>query len=46
MKPKNKNSAPNFLSFFFSFFENFGLQEDPGTWNYLQSKNVYAGLFT
>lgn len=44
MKPKNKNSAPNFLIFF--FFENFSLQEDPGTWNYLQSKNEYAGLFT
>ena len=43
MKPKNKNSAPNFLIF---FFENFSLQDDAGTWNYLQSKNVYAGLFT
>lgn len=34
MKLRNKNSAPNFLIFFL----NFSLQEDPGTWNYVQRK--------
>lgn len=42
----NKNSGVKALCPVFLFFENFSLQEDPGTWNYMQSKNMHAGLFT